>query len=325
MTIIEHSEWPNFTWDPIRLASILPDLRYQQGRLLGFMEALSPILQNEAALTTLSQEIVKSSEIAGESLNHELIRDAITNPAAVQGSVKIILDATLNYHTALTEERLCDWHAALFPNGGYQNAARIKFEIARFLKWLNAPSKTDLMIKAALAHFWFLTIRPFEEGNGLIARAITTMVLARADKITQRFYAMSPQILRERDTYHELFASCQQGAMDISVWIEWFLQCLKRALLASQETLHTVIVKARFWEKCRGEALNERQFKMVNLLLDAREEKLNSSAWAKLATCSQDSALRDINDLVKRNILKKADAGGRSTYYQLSNPTEVRS
>jgi Fic family protein len=317
MAIIEHKAWPNFIWEQVRLVSVLPDLRFQQGRLLGYMEALAPELQNEATLTSLTLEIMKSSEIAGESLNHELVRGAVLDTNAAQGIVKIILDATLNYHTALTEERLCDWHVALFPNGAYQFDTNLKFELSRFLKWLNAPSKTDIMIKTALAHFWFLTIYPFEEGNGLIARAITTMMLARADKNSQRFYAMSPQILRERNTYHELLESCQQGTMDITAWIEWFLNCLKRAVIASKETLQNIISKAQFWGLCRGEVFNERQLKMINFLLDASEQKLNSSVWAQLTQCSQDSALRDINDLVQRGILKKANAGGRSTCYLL--------
>jgi Fic family protein len=325
MAIIDHKEWPNFTWDYLRIASQLPDLRFQQGRLLGFMESLSPALQNEATLTTLSQEIITSSEIAGESLHHELVCDALSNSSAVQGIVKVILDATFHYHTTLTEERLCDWHAALFPDGGYLQGPHLKYEMARFLKWLNAPSKTDLMIKSAVAHFWFLNIHPFAAGNGLIARAITALMLARVDKTSQRFYALSPQLLHERNTYQELFETCQQGTLDISIWIEWFLNCMKRTLITSKQTLQTVISKARFWELCRGETLNERQFKMINLLLDAGCEKLNSSVWANLTGCSQDSALRDITDLLKRNILVKADAGGRSTYYQLTNQVEVRS
>ncbi len=319
MAIIDHKEWPNFTWDYLRIASQLPELRFQQGRLLGCMEALSPALQHEATLTTLSQEIIKSSAIAGESLNFQSVRDALSNSDTVGGIVKIILDANFNYQNALTVERLCDWHAALYPaDSGNHHDARWHFEIGRFLKWLNAPSKTDLMIKTAVAHFWFLNIEPFAAGNGMLARALTTLMLARADKIPQRFYALAPQLLRERDTYQELFADCQQSTLDISVWLEWFLNCLKRALQASKETLQTVINKARFWEFCRGETLNERQFKMINLLLDGGGEKLNSSVWAKLTNCSQDSALRDITDLVKRNILVKADAGGRSTHYQLT-------
>jgi Fic family protein len=318
MAIIEHKEWPNFTWDQVRLVSVSSDLRFQQGRLLGYMEALAPELQTEATLTSLALEIMKSSEIAGECLNHELVRVAISDTDAARGIVKIILDATLNYHTALTEERLWSWHAALFPKGASQLNATVKFELSRFLKWLNAASKTDIMIKTALAHFWFLTIYPFEEGNGLIARAITTMMLARADKNSQRFYTMSPQILRERNTYHELLESCQQGSMDITAWIEWFLNCLKRAVIASKETLQNVITKAQFWKLCRGEVFNERQLKMINFLLDASEEKLNSSVWAQLTQCSQDSALRDINDLVQRGIVKKDHAGGRSTCYLLA-------
>ena len=193
----------------------------------------------------------------------------------------------------------------------------LKKEMDRFLKWFNAPSEADPVIKSALAHFWFVTIHPFEDGNGRIARAIADMVLARSEKSAQRFYSMSAQIQRERKEYYEVLESCQKGALDITRWVEWFLNCLKHAITASEKMLEAVLVKANFWKTHAGESLNERQRAIINRLLDGFDGKLTSSKWAKLTKCSQDTALRDISDLVNRQILLKEDAGGRSTSYAL--------
>ncbi len=174
-----------------------------------------------------------------------------------------------------------------------------------------------MVIRAVLAHFWFVTIHPFDDGNGRIARAIADMMLARLEKSPWRFYSMSTQIQRERKAYYAVLEKCQKGGLDISPWIEWFLNCLKGAIEASEETLETILGKARFWESHAGEAFNERQRNIINRLLDCFEGKLTSSKWAKLGKCSQDTALRDINDLLGRQVLKKEKAGGRSTNYVL--------
>ncbi|MES2217287.1 MAG: Fic family protein [Pseudomonadota bacterium] len=263
-----------------------------------------------------------------------------------KGIIEIAMDVTRNYTYPLTQERLFGWHATLFPEhgitiGAWRNetigpmqvisggigrevihyeapsAERLHAEMARFLKWLNAPSKTDLIIKSALAHFWFVTIHPFEDGNGRIARAIGDMVLARSEKSKQRFYSMSAQIQRERNVYYDMLESCQKGSLDITAWIEWYFNCLKRAIAASEEILQAVLAKARFWEANRDVEFNKRQRKVINRLLDGVEGKLTTSKWAKLAKCSQDTALRDIDNLLARKILTKNEAGGRSTSYQL--------
>jgi Fic family protein len=269
----------------------------------------------------------------------------------VEGIVEVMLDATRKHALPLTQERLSGWHAALFPTGrsgmrritvgGWRTDEtgpmqvvsgpigretvhyeapgheRLKKEMARFIKWFNAPPEMDPVIKSALAHFWFVTIHPFDDGNGRIARAIADLMLARSEKSPQRFYSMSAQIQRERNAYYDVLENCQKGTLDITPWAEWFLNCLKRALGSSEQTLEAVLVKARFWKSHAGESFNDRQRKVINRLLDGFEGKLTSSKWAKLTKCSQDTALRDISDLLDRRILRKDEAGGRSTSYRI--------
>jgi Fic family protein len=363
MYIHEHNEWPSLTWDQIKLVDLLAEVRHLQGRLLGRMDAVGFQSREEAALQTLTQDVLKTSEIEGEKFDTGQVRSSIAKRLGidlgamlpvdrnVEGIVEVMLDATQRYDAPLTAERLFGWHAALFATGRshmrrivvgewrteasgtmqvisgpygrekvhYEAPAsdRLTHEMTRFLKWFNAPSKTDLVIKSALAHFWFVTIHPFEDGNGRIARALADMMLARSEKNQQRFYSMSAQIQRERNTYYAVLENCQKGPLDITSWLEWFLNCLKRAIAASEDTLQAVLTKARFWGAHTGEAFNERQRRIINCLLDGFDGKLNSSKWATLMKCSQDTALRDINDLLERNILIKDTAGGRSTSYQL--------
>jgi Fic family protein len=185
----------------------------------------------------------------------------------------------------------------------------------------NAQQDIDPVLKAALAHFWFVTIHPFEDGNGRIARAIADMQLARADESSQRFYSMSSQIRKERNAYYNILENTQKGNLDITDWLEWFLHCLDRALLATGEILANVMKKARFWEKHTGTSLNERQRLIIDRLLNGMEGKMTSSKWAKMARCSQDTATRDIQDLINKGMLQKEKAGGRSTSYVLTYDT----
>ena len=194
---------------------------------------------------------------------------------------------------------------------------RLKAEMSRFIEWCNASPGLDPVIKAALAHFWFVTIHPFEDGNGRIARAIADLMLARSERTSQRFYSMSAQIQGERKAYYDVLERCQKGTLDITEWMDWFLNCLKHAIAASEQTLEAVLTKAGFWKAHTGGSFNERQRKVINRLLDGFEGKLTTSKWAKLTKCSQDTALRDISDLVNRRILTKDEAGGRSTSYTL--------
>lgn len=281
------------------------------------------------------------------------IAGSVDSDRNIDGVVEMMLDATQNCFKPLTADRLFDWHAALFPTGrsgmykitvagwrkdttgpmqvvsGAMGKEKVHFqapdselvekEMQRFLGWFNNNDKTDFVIKAAIAHLWFVTIHPFEDGNGRIARALTDMLFARADKSNQRFYSMSAQIRQERKQYYEVLEKTQKGNLDITEWIKWFLQCLVNALNVTDSILTRVLIKADFWNKHSETIINERQKKLLNRLLDGFEGKLTSSKWAKIAKCSKDTAIRDINDLISKDILQKEDAGGRSTSYELNN------
>lgn len=361
--IHELKNWPKFYWNQERLAGQLAAVRHRQGRLIGRMESLGFTLRAEAMLLTLTEDVIKSSEIEGEILNKEQVRSSIARrlgmdvgaliPADrnVEGVVEMMLDATQKFSTQLTTRRLFDWHAALFPTGRsgmtririgawrddksgpmqvvsgpmgrervhYEapTAPRLNREMRGFLAWFNGKDSTDAVLKAGIAHLWFVTVHPFDDGNGRIARAIADMALARSENSPQRFYSMSGQIRVERKAYYDILEETQKGNLDITEWLEWFLGCLGRAIDGAEKILATVLDKARFWEAHSGEQFNERQKNILNRLLDGFEGKLTSSKWATLGKCSQDTASRDIDDLVKRNILTKDAAGGRSTSYSL--------
>lgn len=278
------------------------------------------------------------------------IAGAVDSDRSVEGVVEMMLDATQRCFDPLTADRLFGWHAALFPTGrsgmykitvadwrkdttgpmqvvsGAMEKEKVHFqapdselvekEMTRFLNWFN-DSKIDLVIKAAIAHLWFVTIHPFEDGNGRITRALTDMLLAQADKSNQRFYSMSAQIRLERKQYYEILEKTQKGNLDITDWIVWFLNCLINALKSTDSILTKVLFKADFWQKHIDTAINDRQRKLLNKLMDGFDGKLTSSKWAKIAKCSKDSAVRDINDLIEKGILQKEAAGGRSTNYEL--------
>ncbi len=270
----------------------------------------------------------------------------------VDGVVEMMLDATQNYEKELDLERLFGWHAALFPTGRsgmtkivvgnwrdngkndpmqvvsgamgkekvhYQapDSERLGTEMEFFLDWYNADQNLDPLIKAAIAHFWFVTIHPFDDGNGRISRAIADMQLSRADGTKSRFYSMSGQIRLERNKYYDMLEKSQSGGMDITLWLDWFLSCLSRAIDATDQILESVMVKARIIGGAEQGTFNDRQKKLLNMLMDGFEGKLTSSKWAKIAKCSQDTASRDIQDLVEKGILAKDAAGGRSTNYLL--------
>ena len=272
----------------------------------------------------------------------------------VEGVVEMMLDATQRYDQSLDPERLYGWHAALFPTGrsgmtkiivgGWRDknsgpmqvvsgpmgrervhyeaptADRLDDEIASFLEWFETGEAIDPVLKAGLAHLWFVTIHPFEDGNGRIARAIADLALARSEGTAQRFYSMSSQIQAERNAYYGMLEQTQKGELEVTRWLEWFLDCLDRAFDRAEGTLSAVTTKARFWNWIKEQPISERQQKVLNRLMDGFEGKLTSSKWAKLAKCSQDTAARDIDDLVQRGILIKGEAGGRSTSYDLAEP-----
>jgi Fic family protein len=271
----------------------------------------------------------------------------------VEGVVEMMLDATQNYAQPLTAERLFGWHAALFPTGRsgmsritvgawrtaeagpmqvvsvplgrervhYEAPAseRLDADMSRFLEWFETAAP-DPVLKAGIAHLWFVTIHPFDDGNGRIARAIADLALARAEGSAQRFYSMSAQIRSERKAYYDMLERAQKGGLDITPWLSWFIGCLDRAFDGAETILASVMRKARFWESVAGQPLNERQRKVVNRLLDGFEGKLTNAKWAAITKASSDTALRDINDLLRRGILEKEPAGGRSTSYSLVLP-----
>lgn len=279
------------------------------------------------------------------------IAGSVESDRNVDGIVEMMVDATQNCFKPLTAERLFDWHAALFPTGrssmykitvanwrkdstgpmqvvsGAMGKEKVHFqapdsslieaEMDRFLAWFNNTDENDLVIKAAIAHLWFVTIHPFDDGNGRIARAITDMLLAQSDESKQRFYSMSAQIRIERKQYYEILEKTQKGNLDITYWIKWFLTCLINTLKSTDIVLNRVLRKAEFWNKHAKTVFNERQKKLLNKVLDGFEGKLTSSKWAKIAKCSRDTAIRDINDLINKDILQKEKAGGRSTNYEL--------
>lgn len=356
-------DWPQFSWDIDVLAKLLAAVRLRQGQLIGRMQTLGFAQQEEAVLTTLTEEVLKSSEIEGEKLDKQAVRSSLARrlgmdagalPSAdrnVEGVVEMMLDATQKFEAELTAERLFGWHASLFPTGRsnlkkiavgawrdasagpmqvvsgdygrervhYEapTAEKLDAEMATFLEWYNTEEKIDPVIKSAIAHLWFVTIHPFEDGNGRIARAIADMSLARSEGIPQRFYSMSAQIRSERKTYYEMLESTQKGDLNITPWLEWFLGCLDRAFTGTETILAAVLEKADFWKRHGTARINVRQRDMLNRLLDGFEGKLTSSKWAKIEKCSPDTALRDIQDLVDQGILAKDEGGGRSTSYSL--------
>jgi Fic family protein len=362
--IHELPNWPKFQWAQEALAKQLAAVRHRQGRLIGRMQGLGFSLREEAVLKTLTEDVLKTSEIEGEILNRDQVRSSIARrlgmetgalPPAdrnVEGIVEMMLDATQKYKEPLTVERLFGWHAALFPTGrsgiskiivgawrdeksgpmqvisgpyGKETvhyeapvAGRLDADMKSFLDWFNSQEDIDPVIKAGIAHLWFVTIHPFDDGNGRIARGIADMALARSEDSPQRFYSMSAQIDSERKAYYDILEKTQKDDLDITPWLQWFLACLDRAFDGAEKILEAVLRKADFWKKHAAARLNERQRDILNRLLDGFEGKLTNFKWASIEKCSADTALRDITDLVEQGILQKDSGGGRSTSYLIA-------
>lgn len=358
--IYEHKNWPQFTWDHERIADDLVEVRYQQGLLIGRMESIGFRIATETLLQTLTQDVVKSSEIEGEILDQEMVRSSVARRLGIEnaaldpvdrnieGVVEMVLDATQRFDEPLTKVRLLRWHATLFPGGraGFTKmrvgewrtghievvsgrmgretvhfegpqAQLVDHEMQLFLDWCNAAQSGDFVLKAAIAHLWFVTIHPFEDGNGRIGRAIADLMLARSEKSSHRFYSLSAQIHKDRKNYYAILEQTQKGDVDITAWLTWFLSCLKRAIESALDALNVIVQKAQFWEVFATISFNDRQRKIINCLLDGFDGKLTSSKWAKITKCSQDTAYRDILDLIDKGILVKNAEGGRSTSYFL--------
>lgn len=358
----EYKNWTSFTWRETDINAIFGEVRNLQGQIIGRMSTLGFATKEEATLTTLTLDVIKSSEIEGEKLDYDQVRSSIARRLGiniaglvqanrnVEGVVEMMLDATQNYHKPLTNKRLFSWHSALFPTGhsgmhkikvGHYRTGemqivsgamgkekvhyeavppnRVKEEMDKFLKWFNDNSPMDPVLKSAIAHFWFIIIHPFDDGNGRIARAISDLLLARADKTKERYYSMSSQILVERKQYYAILQKVQHSNGNITDWLDWFLHCLKNSLIATEVTLQKILRKNEFWIIHENTAFNERQRLVLNKLFDGFDGKLKSSKWAKIAKCSPDTALRDIKDLIDKGILRQEQEGGRSTNYELAD------
>jgi len=355
--------WPKWRYDLSVIADQLTAVSHAQGLLMGRLADVGMAVRDQASIATLTDEVVKTSEIEGEVLNADSVRSSVARHLGldigavapvdrhVDGVVDMVLDATLNSDKPLSAERLFGWHAALFPTGysglnkiitgqwrddadgpmqvvsGPVGRRKVHFEAppahalpketADFITWANAATGEPALVKAGLAHLWFVTVHPFDDGNGRMARAVGDLFLARADSSPQRFYSLSAQIQRERKDYYDILERTQKGTMDVTQWLAWFLGTLNRAVESAHSTLEKVLVKALFWQRLAGVALNERQLKLLNRMLDGFEGKLTSSKWAAIAKCSPDTALRDITQLLALGVLQKSNGAGRSAGYLL--------
>ncbi len=362
--IWQAANWPGWQYDMATLALPLAAASQAQGLLLGRLSDVGLGLRDQASLTALTDDVVKTSAIEGEMLDVDSVRSSIARRLGldigalapvdrhVEGVVEMVLDATGRANAPLTAERLFGWHAALFPTGRsglvhikvgewrddatgpmqvvsgphrrqkvhYEAppAERLPHEMQRFLDWANADTGEPLLVKAAVAHLWFVTVHPFEDGNGRIARAVGDLFLSRADGSPQRFYSLSAQIQRSRKDYYEVLEQTQKGSLDVTAWLVWFLETLRQAIESAQSTLDAVLYKARFWHRWAGMPMNERQSKLVSRLLDGFDGQLTTGKWARIAKCSADTALRDINELVTLGMLQKTEGRGRSTAYELA-------
>ncbi len=358
--IYQYSNWFDFRWNDQQINEILGKVRHLQGKIFGQMQSIGFSVKEQTLLSTLTLDVLKSSEIEGEYLNYEQVRSSIARRLGIEytglvnidrnieGVVEMLLDATQRFNEPLNHERLFGWHSALFPTGWsgihrinigsyrkeemqivsgpmgkekihYQTPSPniVKQEMDRFLDWFNKNTKIDGVLKAAIAHFWFIIIHPFDDGNGRIARAISDMLLARSENSSQRYYSLSNQIMQEKQTYYDVLQKVQHSNRDITEWLDWFLNCLYRSLIITDEIYKKVLYKVEFWDYHNETELNSRQRLMLNKLLDGFEGKLKTSKWAKITKCSADTALRDIKDLIEKGILHKESSGGRSTNYEI--------
>lgn len=336
------------TYEQGRLLGKMEGLGFDELREEAHLHALTDdvVKSSEIEGEHLPQDEVRSSIARHLGMNH--VKDLVPSSRDVDGIVEMMTDATTDFDRPLTRRRLFRWHSSLLPTGksgiatiatgqyrdgpmqivsgaiGKQKvhyeappADRMSRDMEEFLDWFEDPGDMNPLLAAGLAHFWFVTIHPFDDGNGRIARAIADMGLARAENSSRRYYSMSKQIRSERNDYYKMLEMAQKGDCDITAWQQWFLACLQRAIHNADEVVGGVLQKARFWQRYAEESLNERQIKILNKLLGGFEGKLTSAKWGKLAKCSQDTALRDITNLVERGALKKDERGGRSTSYSL--------
>jgi Fic family protein len=363
MYIHDLANWPNFTWNSELLFPLLAEAKISLQSLGAELQKLGFQEQSEASLRTLTEDVVKTSEIEGEELDPALVRSSIARKLGlehggvhkedsnVEGIVDVILDATKNCDEPLTEARLFGWHSALFPTGrsgvrkilvgqwrddrhgpmqvvsGRYGKEKVHFqapghlrlplETEKFFAWFEETNDIDPLLKAGMAHFHFVTIHPFDDGNGRIARAIADLTLARADHLKQRYYSMSAQITVDRKSYYEMLEASQKATLDLTSWLDWFLKCLIRAIQGAEGILQDILRKARVWDYLKSRSINDRQRKVLNALLDDTfYGVLNSGKYAKMTKCSTDTANRDLCMLEEYGVLQRVGKG-RGTQYLL--------
>ena len=364
--IWQHTDWPNFRWDNEKVSEELISVQNRQARLLGMLSALGFDMQKQTALESMTEDVLRSSEIEGELLNRDSVRSSIARHLGIslpstggsdhytEGIVQVAIDAVKNCQAILDKERLCNWHAALFPTGrsgmyritvadwrqgdepmlvvsGALGKERVHYEappssampleMERFLQWFNGNKPTNQLLKAAIAHLWFVAVHPFDDGNGRLTRTLTDMLIAR--ETGMQCYSVSAEILKNRKTYYTILEKTTCGNMDITDWMLWFLQQIKTAIITSEQRLQGTLKKTEFWSRHDDSDFNERQRKVINRLYDGFEGPLTSSKWAKICHCSPDTALRDITALIEMGVLIKASSGGRSTHYSLATNIET--
>lgn len=364
MYIWQRADWPRFRWDGDALLTPLAEARHRQGELIGAMRRLGFELRREAELVASTEEAVKTSAIEGEELAPASVRSSVARrlglPMAglppsdrkVEGTVEMMLDATMNFAKPLTAKRLFGWHAALFPTGfsGLQRvrvgawrrddtgpmqvvsgsigrtkvhfeappAARLAGETRRFLDWFALKPTIDGLMRAGIAHLWFVSIHPFDDGNGRIARAIADLALAQMEGTGQRFYSMSSEIQRERARYYEVLEQAQRGSLDVTAWLDWFIRSFRRAIDRASAGSRQVLAKAEFWRRFAEDPISARQRAVLNRFLDGFEGALTAKKWAAIAKCSVDTAQRDINDLLVRGLLVRNPGGSKRTSYSIA-------
>ena len=366
--IWQYNEWPHFCWNNDAVIGPLANVKEKQGLLIGMMSSLGFDTQNASSLDVMTEEVLRNSEIEGLMLNPEHVRSSVARHLGIstagmpepdhytEGVVQVLLDAVQHASEPLTEQRLFNWHAALFPTGrsgmtpitvaswrvgdermqvvsGAMGKEKIHYEappsadvpqqMKEFIQWFNQNTSVDSVLKAATAHLWFINIHPFDDGNGRITRTITDMQLSRADRMPLRFYSMSAAILRNKKSYYDILEYTGKHGLDITQWILWFLQTMEVAIDTAIEKTQRTIKKSIFWQEMKNLPLNERQIKIINRLWDGFEGKLNTSKYAKITKTSDATALRDIQDLVSKGILIKGEGSGRSAHYLLTAPFTV--
>jgi len=357
----QDADWPNFKWDETRVLPLLNSVQERQARLIGMLSALGFDVKMMTALESMTEDVVRSSEIEGELLNRDSVRSSIARHLGVslpssgvsdhytEGVVQVAVDAVKNCNMPIDKERLCNWHAALFPTGrsgmyritvadwrqgeepmlvvsGAMGKERVHYEappsaavpheMDRFMRWFNGDSLPNQLLKASIAHLWFVAVHPFDDGNGRLTRTLTDMLIARGTGM--QCYSLSAEILKNRKEYYEILERTTCGDLDVTEWLLWMLRRIEAAIVTSEENLQGALRKTDFWSRHSDDEFNERQRKMINRLFDGFEGPLTSSKWAKICHCSPDTALRDIASLMEKGVLVKAPSGGRSTHYALA-------